>query len=124
MYKIGYEDTDRKVSIEIYGIEFEIRRLKKEILSEIEKLKEEETEDFESLYKYIDLFLGDGASNKINAQRQKDGKEPMDYKVILKIIDMVIGIYKNQYNELMNYNNKFNNYNKQFGNRAYRRRRY
>jgi hypothetical protein len=122
--KISYENTDKKIVIDIYGIEFEIKKLRKEILEDLQKLKEEETEDFESLYKYVDLFLGDGASEKINAQRKKDGYEPMNYEVILKIIDMVIGAYKDQYNELMNYNNKFNNYNKQFGNRAYRRRRY
>lgn len=124
MNRIDYEQTDKKTVVDIYGIEFEVRRLRKEILQEIENLKKEETEDFESLYKYIDLFLGDGASEKINAQRQKDGYEPMNYEVIIKIIDLVIGAYKDQYNELMNYNNKFNNYNKQFGNRTYRRRRY
>lgn len=124
MNRIDYEQTDKKIVVDIYGIEFEIKKLRKEILQEIEDLKKEETEDFESLYKYIDLFLGEGASEKINAKRKEDGYEPMNYEVILKIIDMVVGIYKEQYNELMNYGNKFDRYSKQVNNRNYRRRRY
>lgn len=118
MYKIGYEQTDKKVIVDIYGIEFEVKKIGKNLLEEIEKIKSEELEDNE-LYKYVDLFLGENASEKINAKRKQDGYDEMDYQVILAILDTVINAYYKTYNEVMNYKNKFNNYN-----RANRRRRY
>ena len=116
MYKIGYEQTDKKVIVDIYGIQFEVKKVSKELLNEINNIKDEELEEKE-LYKYVDLFLGEGASEKINAKRKQDGYDEMDYQVILAIIDTVISAYYKTYNEVMNYKNKFNSYN-------HRRRRY
>lgn len=120
MYKIDYEQTDKKILVEIYGIRFEVKELNKEVLKEIEDIKGEETEDFEGLYKYVDLFLGEGASEKINAKRQEDGYDKMNYRTLIAVIDTIIQAYQNTYDEVMNYKKKFNNY----GNRQYRRRRY
>lgn len=122
MYKIGYEQTDRKAIVDIYGLEFEIKKIGKNLLDEIEKIKNEDMTDEKELYKYVDLFLGDSASEKINAKRKQDGKEEMDYQAILVIIDIVLDAYNNEYKNVMNYKNKFNNYN--YGNRQNRRRRY
>lgn len=115
MYKIGYEQTDRKVIVDIYGIEFEVKKIGKNLLEEIEKIKNDNLED-EELYKYVDLFLGEGASIKINDKRKQDGYAEMDYQVILAILDTIITAYNNVYRDIMNYKNKFNKYN--------RRRRY
>lgn len=120
MYKIGYEQTDKKVLVEIYGIVFEIKKLSKELLNEIKEIRDNDVEDLKELYKYIDLFLGDGASDKINAKRKEDGYDEMDYKVIIAVIDTVLSAYKKTYDEFNSYKNKFNNY----GNRQSRRRRY
>lgn len=120
MYKIGYEQTDKKVIVDIYGIEFEVKELSKELQKEIEEIKDKETEDFEELYKYVDLFLGDGASEKINNKRKADGYDKMNYRTLIAVIDTVLQAYQNAYNEFMNYKKKFNGY----GNRQYRRRRY
>lgn len=118
MYKIGYDNTDRKILVDIYGIEFEVRKVSNELLNEIKSLKEENVEDFKELYKYVDLFLGNGASDKINAKRLEDGYKEMDFQVIIAIIDLVLKVYKSSYQEVMNYKNKFNSY------RPNRRRRY
>ena len=120
MYKIGYEQTDKKVLVDIYGIVFEIKKLSKELLNEIKEIRESDVEDFKELYKYIDLFLGEGASDKINAKRKEDGYDEMDYKVIIAVIDTVLSAYKKTYDEFNSYKNKFNSY----GNRQNRRRRY
>ena len=120
MYKIGYEQTDKKIIVDIYGIEFEVKKLETKLLKEIEELKNENIEDFKELYKYVDLFLGDGASDKINAKRKDDGYDDMDYYVIIAIIDLVIDVYKKNYEQVMAYKNKFNNYQNRFN----RRKRY
>lgn len=120
MYKIGYEQTDKKVLVDIYGIEFEVKELSKELQKEIEEIKNKEVEDFDELYKYIDLFLGEGASEKINNKRKEDGYDKMNYRTLIAVIDTVLQAYQNTYNEFMNYKKKFNSY----GNRQYRRRRY
>lgn len=121
MYKIGYENTDKKILVDIYGIEFEVRKVSNNLLKDIENIREENIEDFKELYKYVDLFLGEGASEKINAKRKQDGYDEMNFQVIIAIIDLVINVYRNSYKEVMNYKNKFNNYN--YGNRQNRRRR-
>lgn len=120
MYKIDYGQTDKKIIVDIYGLEFEVKKLKPELLNEIKDLKEENIEKFEELYKYIDLFLGEGASEKINAKRKQDGYDEMDYKVIIAIIDLILDVYIKNYEQVMTYKNKFNNYQ----NRYNRRRRY
>ena len=71
MYKIDYEQTDKKIIVDIYGIEFEVRKIDNKIINDLKNIKEEEFENFEELYKYIDLLLGEGASEKINAKFNK-----------------------------------------------------
>ena len=120
MYRIDYDKTDKKVLVNIYGLEFEVKKLRKELLEEIKDLKEENIEDFKDLYKYVDLFLGEGASEKINAKRKQDGYDEMNYEVIVAIIDLVLDVYIKNYEQVMSYKNKFNNYQ----NRYNRRKRY
>ena len=116
-YKIGYEQTDRKILVDIYGLEFEVKKFNKELIDKFKSLKDEEINDYEELYKYVDLFLGEGASEKINAKRKADGYEEMNYENILAIIELVFKVQKDKFDS---YENKY----KKYGNRNYRRRRY
>ena len=118
MYKIDYEQTDKKIIVDIYGLEFEVKKLDNKILNDLQNIKDEEFENFEELYKYIDLLLGEGASEKINAKRKQDGYEDMNYETILAIVELV---FKVQEDKIKLYNDRYNNYKR---NRYNRRKRY
>ena len=122
MYKIGYEETDRKEYVEIYGLEFELKKIDDKLREEFKNIKTEDMENFEELYKFVDLFLGEGASEKINAKRKDDGYAPMNYSNILAIIEL---IFKVQEDKLKAYSNKYSYYNKKINGYKYNKgRRY
>lgn len=95
--KIGYENTDKKIEIEIYGLKFEI--------SNVEKIKEYENvedNDLNGLKKMIEVLLGDGAVQKINEQRIKDGYKEIDNKIALNLLVNISQVYMNDYtNQIM-----------------------
>lgn len=124
MIKIGYEQTDKKIEIDIYGLIFEISK-------EIENINSnyEEIEDYKDV---IDKVLGDGATDKINEKRKSDGYGEIDTQVFLAIISTAMNAYVNAStqpinNMIDNYEDKTNRFNK-YGNRKsrrdYRYRRY
>ena len=84
--RIGYENTDKKIEIEIYGLKFEIKNVDK-----IKEYEEVEDNDLSGLEKVIESVLGKDSVNKINEQREKDGYKKMDSKVALNIL---VGIYQ------------------------------
>lgn len=116
-YKIGYEQTDKKTLVEIYGLEFEIKKLDKSLIEKYKELDASEIENFEELYKFVDLFLGDGASDRINAKRKEDGYDPLNYENILAIIELIVKVqqdkfkaYESKYNNYHNYKNRGRRY--------------
>ena len=127
-YNIGYEDTDKKLIVNIYGLDFEIKSVSKEMVEEYNKLVKNEVKDFKELEKYIDLFLGEGASDKINDKRKQDGYHEMDLKVIVSIIGLIVEVVskdmtKSQETSINNINNNYHrNYRTNYNN--YRGRRY
>lgn len=122
MYKIGYEETDKKEIVNIYGLEFELKKIDEKLLEEFKAIKSDEMENFEELYKFVDLFLGEGASEKINEKRKQDGYDKMTYANILAIIELV---FKVREDEVKKYSDKYHNYNKRINNYKYNKgRRY
>lgn len=119
MYNINYDKTDKKTIVEIYGIEFEIKRIGENLKEEIKNLKE--TDGIEGTYKYIDLLLGDKASEKINAKRISDGYEKLDYQNVIVILSFILEIYQKEVSNLTNLKNKTINNSRNMYNR---RRRY
>lgn len=130
--KFGYEDTDTKIGVEIYGLEFEIKSIIEE--KRIEELAKENS--VEELDKLIEELLGEGAVKKINDKRNKDGYEDMDLPVKIAVISCIMESYikgatepiskrmDNIDNTYREFNNRANrrNYNKGYrGNRNYRR---
>ena len=89
--KFGYEDTDKKIEIEIYGLKFEINNLDN---NSYEKYKNID-KDLGTLGKEIDLILGDGAVEKINAKRISDGYDKMDLNVELALLGCIFESYTN-----------------------------
>ena len=73
--KFSYEDTDKKIEIEIYGLVFEINK--------------------NSLENQIDKILGDGSVEKINKKRVADGYKEMDLQIELNLLGCIFETYAN-----------------------------
>ena len=126
IYNIGYEQTDKELVVNIYGLEFKIRSMSVELKKELEELIKDENEDFELLYKIIDKMLEDGASDKINEKRKQDGYGKMSVQNIIAIVNLITKlqaqeIVKEQTQGVEDTKQIFNGYNNQNGNRNYRR---
>ena len=57
--RIGYENTDKKIEIEIYGLKFEIKNVEK-----IKDYENIEDDDLNGLEKVIETLLGENSINK------------------------------------------------------------
>lgn len=86
MIKLGYDKTDKKIQIEIYGLIFDID----DNISEVDTKNIEENKN---LNKIINEILGEGAVDKINEQRKKDGYCEINTQVALTIITACIQTY-------------------------------
>lgn len=125
--KLNYEDTDRKIELEIYGLIFEVKKEIEDI--DTKELKEQNKINISEI---IDKIFGNGATDKINKKRIQDGYEVMDTQVALTIISYAVNAYVNAsvspINEVINnYNykvNKMNKFRSQNQRRNYRYRRY
>lgn len=84
----GYEDTDKKIEIDLYGLIFEINDLNN--IKEIENLDKENNNAVEIQFEKI---LGDGAIEKINKKRISDGYKKMDLNIELGILGCVFETY-------------------------------
>jgi hypothetical protein len=134
LMSIGYEDTDKKIEIDIYGIRFEIN---KEYLEKKENNAYEENE--------LDKILGNGAIEKLNKKRLSDGYDEMTISVEMEIYGFILNSYikavtepllnningavDEQVNKIKNMENRYNNQNRQqrrnnARNNNYRRNKY
>lgn len=128
--RIGYENTDKKIEIEIYGLKFEINNVEN-----IKNFENVEDNDLNGLEKMIESLLGTGSIEKINNQREKDGYNKIDSKVALNILVGISQTYMTEYtNDIMqpieksidriervnNYNREYRRYNNK-GRRRYDR---
>ena len=125
--KFGYEDTDKEVLIDLYGIVFKVNNIE-----EIDNLKNIDKENVHEIEETIKKLLGDDAIDKINNKRLTDGKDKMDVKVALAVLGCIFQAYTKVMtesvigkveNSINNINERINN----FGNRQekrYNNRRY
>lgn len=117
--KLGYENTDKKIEVEIYGIPFEIKNVDK-----MKQFEDVEDDDLNGLEKILETLLGEGAIEKLNNQREKDGYKKIDSSVALNLLVGISDLYMNTYTEnimqpleksaerINKYNKKFNRYNR------------
>lgn len=87
-YSFGYEDTDKKIEIEIYGIIFEIKSL-----DSIKKINDIDKNDIEIIEEQIEEILGEGSVKRINDKRCSDGYQKIDLKVGLGILGCIFEVY-------------------------------
>lgn len=88
--KVGYEDTDKKIEINIYGIIFEIRNLNENKIKEYENMDKENKVTIES---ELENIIGKGAIEKINRKRNEDGYENLTIDAELNILGMIFQAY-------------------------------
>ena len=109
--KFGYEDTDKKIKIELYGIVFEIKLDNKKI-EELTKIKNDIS--LEEMEKYLDEILGENSVKVINEKRKSDGYKEIDENIALQIFMCVFQAYSESYignitNYMENSNTKLEN---------------
>lgn len=122
--RIGYENTDKKIEIEIYGLKFEIKNVDK-----IKEYENVEDNDLNGLEKMIESLIGEGSINKINEKREKDGYGKIDSAIALNILVGISQQYIAEYTEnimqpfekSMNRINNFNRETRRYNNRGKRR---
>lgn len=117
VYKFGYEDTDKKIEIELYGLVFEIKNLDN---NNIESLKNLDKENENNVEKTLENILGEGSIEKINNKRKSDGYNELDLNIELNILGCIFEAYANAtvdnitnkvQETAKNINNKVNDFN-------------
>lgn len=87
--KFDYEQSDKKIKVEIYGLEFEINNLDKEKIEDFKNIDE----NTDVIEQEIENILGKGSVQKINEKRVKDGYKEMDLQIELGLLGFVFEIY-------------------------------
>lgn len=84
----GYEDTDKSIEIDLYGLVFEIKNL--DNLEELENLDKNDSNVIET---QLEKILGKGAIEKINNKRLNDGYNKLDLNIELNILGCIFEAY-------------------------------
>ena len=104
VYKFGYEDTDKKIEIDLYGLIFEIKNLDE---NKVEDFKNIDRNDKNIIEKQIESILGKGCIEEINRKREKDGYDKLTIDIELNILGCIFEAY---YNSVIgNFANKIKN---------------
>lgn len=88
-FSFGYEDTDKKIEIELYGLIFEINK---------EKILEKDINNINSndetkIEKEIEDIIGKGSIEKINRKRISDGYNKMTLDVEVAVLTCIYKTY-------------------------------
>lgn len=86
--KFGYEDTDKRIEIDLYGLVFEIKNL-----DSLEKLESLDKEDSNAIEAQLEKILGEGSIEKINNKRVNDGYKKLNLDVELNILGCIFETY-------------------------------
>lgn len=126
-YSFSYEDTDKKIEIELYGLVFEIKNLDDSRIKEFEKIDKNNQNSIEDS---IESILGKGCIQRINDKRKKDGYNELTLDIELNILSCIFDAYANSVfdnvtekvtNSVKNINDKMNNFNLDNFNRQQKR---
>lgn len=105
----GYEDTDQKIEVDIYGLVFEIN--KKNI---VDKDLKDFNEDEDTIEREIREVIGKDSIEKINSKRLEDGHEKMTLDVEIAVLTCIYKAYitatsGNMINEIIEKNKELEN---------------
>lgn len=84
----GYEDTDKKIEVDFYGLVFEINNL-----DSIGELKELDQDNEDVIEAQLEKILGKGAIEKINRKRVSDGYKELDLNIELNMLGCIFEAY-------------------------------
>lgn len=84
----GYEDTDKKIEVDFYGLTFEINNL--DGIGELKKLDQDNEDVIEA---QLEKILGKGAIEKINRKRVSDGYKELDLNIELNMLGCIFEAY-------------------------------
>lgn len=84
----GYEDTDKKIEVDFYGLAFEINNL--DGIGELKKLDQDNEDVVEA---QLERILGKGAIEKINRKRVSDGYKELDLNIELNMLGCIFEAY-------------------------------
>ena len=134
--KFGYEDTDKKIEVELYGLVFEIN--KKKILDKNTDILNSKDEDV--VRNEIKEIIGEDSIEKINNKRKADGYDEMTIDVEIAVLTclykaymetsantLIDGInesankYTNNEGNYNDYKKPYNRYERRYNKRYYRR---
>lgn len=87
--KFGYEDTDKKIEIDLYGLIFEIKNLSNDKIEEFRNFDK----NLSNIERQIEEILGNGCVEKINNKRVADGYDKMGLEVELNILGCIFEAY-------------------------------
>ena len=90
--KFGYEDTDKSIEIDLYGLVFKVNIENKDI-KELENIKD--NVELEELEEIINKYLGRNAIEKINTKRKQDGYNEINEDIATQIIICIMKAYAN-----------------------------
>lgn len=105
----GYEDTDQKIEVDIYGVVFEINK-KNIVDKDLKDIREEE----DSIEREIKEVIGEDSIEKINNKRLKDGYDKMTLDVEIAVLTCIYKAYitatsGSMIDEVMNTNKELEN---------------
>lgn len=84
----GYEDTDKSIEINLYGLNFEINNL-----DNIEELDNLDGNNENVIEAQLEKILGAGSIEKINRKRISDGYKKLDLNIELNILGLIFETY-------------------------------
>lgn len=105
----GYEDTDQKIEVDIYGLVFEINK-KNIVDKDLKDINEAE----DTIEREIREVIGEDSIEKINNKRLKDGYDEMTLDVEIAVLTCIYKAYitatsGNMIDEVMNTNKELEN---------------
>jgi hypothetical protein len=87
--KFGYEDTDKKIEVELYGLIFEIN--KEKILDKNTDILNSDNEN--AIRDEIKEIIGEDSIDKINKKRKEDGYNEMTLDVEIAVLTCLFKAY-------------------------------
>lgn len=105
--KFGYEDTDKKIEVNLYGLIFEINK-KNIVDKDISNIDDKNEKNVENEIKEL---IGEDSIEKINDKRIKDGHKKMTLDVEVAVLTCIYKAYitatsGNMIDEIINTNKK------------------
>lgn len=86
-FNLNYEDTEKSVELEIYGLKFEIDNIN------LEKLQTVDRKDKNAVEEILKIILGNNCIDRINKKRKEDGYNELNLKIELKILGFIMEKY-------------------------------